>query len=437
MTQSTEPSYLLADFPPTDDHLDARGNKNPDTTESSLKDADAPAPAPGKHEEGGFRRKFMPGRLLADCTAALLPIALVAFAIAVMRLDKRETEKAELRKWENAITIIASIFPILFASVVGRMVFEAARWKLEKGATLGLLEQLIGSRTVGSTLTTQINLGKFNILGLVLLVLWAFSPLGSQSVLRMLGTELDSVNGVSQAFYFSTDAQSQVAGDLPSTPQNSELIARTQNYVSTMYRALFLTSKASKIDPMDLWGNLKIPNMDIDDDGWHTVSSDPGPDSYSALIGIPITNVTKGNMTFSLESSYLRLECYNLTRTNRSDEIESSFNWTDPSPLGYQPMLNGTWHGRNKSELQSPWSMAVDRFVGPYWADTGNLSDRYNWTVASRMYGCPVLFENETNLDIQPSKLLFEAVASNFGSAQTVEMGLKAECHVLQRYVES
>ncbi|KAF5226881.1 hypothetical protein FAUST_12121, partial [Fusarium austroamericanum] len=102
----------------------------------------------------------MPGRLFADCAATLVPIALIAFAIAIMRLDNKETEQEEYAKWRNAINVIASAFPIAFASIVGRMVFEAARWKLEKGATLGLLEQLIGSRTVGSTFVTQTCLGK-------------------------------------------------------------------------------------------------------------------------------------------------------------------------------------------------------------------------------------------------------------------------------------
>lgn len=94
------------------------------------------------------------------------------------------------------------------------MVFEAARWKLEKGATLGLLEQLIGSRTVGSTFITQISLGKFNILGLVLLSLWAFSPLGSQAVLRTVESKLQPVLSNSSILYFSTDAKARLAEGL-------------------------------------------------------------------------------------------------------------------------------------------------------------------------------------------------------------------------------
>jgi hypothetical protein len=312
------------------------------------------------------------------------------------------------------------------------MVFETARWKLEKGATLGLLEPLIGSRTVGSTFTTQISLGRFNILGFVLLLLWTFSPLGSQSVLRMLESQLEPVNTPSNVLYFSTDAESRLASDLPNIPESGEGNSLAFSYITSMYRSLFFTSVARKTDLMDLWGNVKIPNLDLNDDGWHNVSSDPSPDSYSALVGVPITNVTTGNTSFFLESSYLHLECYNMTGSNSSFYIP--FNWTDPVSWGeYVPKPNGTWYGRNDTQLQTPWSMAVDRFVDPYWA--ANLTQRFDFFKGKSYYGRPAVFENETNLNVKPSKLLF---LSEFKDApHTSAKGFTAECNVLQRYVES
>lgn len=44
---------------------------------------------------------------------------------------------------------MATVLPIVFASVVGRLMYETARWRLERGASVGSLEQLMGSRTVG------------------------------------------------------------------------------------------------------------------------------------------------------------------------------------------------------------------------------------------------------------------------------------------------
>ncbi|KAF5488213.1 hypothetical protein CGCF413_v012014 [Colletotrichum fructicola] len=116
--------------------------------------------------------------ILTDCAAVLLPISSIVFTIIVWRLNGTENTAESREGWQNAITILATVFPILFASVVGRLTYEAARWKLERGTTLGALEQLIGSRTVGATLLNLLQLRSFNILSAALVAIWAFSPLG-------------------------------------------------------------------------------------------------------------------------------------------------------------------------------------------------------------------------------------------------------------------
>ena len=103
---------------------------------------------------------------------------------------------------------LATIFPILFAAIMGRLMYQIARWKLEKGATMGTLEQLMGSRTIGSTVLTQIQLRTFNVLAVLLVLVWAFSPLGGQSLLRMLDLRLNTVVHPSAITYFDPDAQS-------------------------------------------------------------------------------------------------------------------------------------------------------------------------------------------------------------------------------------
>lgn len=46
-------------------------------------------------------------------------------------------------------------FPIIFATMAGRAGMKHAAFTLERGAALEKLEQLVGSRTLGSTITTQ------------------------------------------------------------------------------------------------------------------------------------------------------------------------------------------------------------------------------------------------------------------------------------------
>jgi len=107
MSQSSDPSYLLADFPPTDNPRGEHDKKDARTTGLSV-DSDPPGP-PVQNGERGFKRKFMPGRLFADCAATIVPIALIAFAIAIMRLDNKETEQEEYRKWRNAINVVSFV----------------------------------------------------------------------------------------------------------------------------------------------------------------------------------------------------------------------------------------------------------------------------------------------------------------------------------------
>ncbi|KAM0235134.1 hypothetical protein ACHAPO_005929 [Fusarium lateritium] len=386
---------------------------------------------------GSWKRHFMPGTLFADISLTLLPAAILGLALAVMCLDKTAVEKEVLQKWDNAITVIASAFPILFASVASRMVFQAARWRLEKGATLNLLEQLIGSRTVGSTLITQISLGRFNILGIALLLLWSLSPLGSQAALRMLRTRLEPVYAPSNVLYYTTDASSVFSSSTLVSRGEIDQYRSTQSFMQTMYNSLLLAPPSAKSDAMDLWGNVKIPRLEVDsdDDGsWKNVSRNSAPDSYTSLVGLPVTNVTHGNVTFSLESSYIDLDCKRFSY-NISVMKQKMYEWDyfDGNNNGSIRLPNGTFHGMNGTTLQSVWSVAVDRFVDEYW----NTNDRCSSVGKERDCQSPKLLVNEIDLDVTPAQLVFEASFRTSPKQYVPSMRVEAVCDVLQRYVES
>jgi hypothetical protein len=74
------------------------------------------------------------------------------------------------------------LFPLVFASVAGRLTSQVARWKLEKGSPIESLEQWLQSRTVFTAIYTKIRLSLFNMAAVVLVLVWVFSPLSSQSV---------------------------------------------------------------------------------------------------------------------------------------------------------------------------------------------------------------------------------------------------------------
>lgn len=70
---------------------------------------------------------------------------------------------------------------------------------------VGKLEQLLGSRTFGGTVISQYQLRTINALSISLLLLWVFSPLGTQSILRVLSPTLEPVSVNSTVLYQDTE----------------------------------------------------------------------------------------------------------------------------------------------------------------------------------------------------------------------------------------
>ena len=73
-------------------------------------------------------------------------------------------------------TQLATAFPFVFALIIGNTLKQFSGWELEQGTTVGFLEQMTGSLSVGSYVATQLLLRPINILALILLGLWSLSP---------------------------------------------------------------------------------------------------------------------------------------------------------------------------------------------------------------------------------------------------------------------
>jgi hypothetical protein len=86
------------------------------------------------------------------------------------------------------------VFPIVFASILGRATHAIMLWRLERkgGERLGVLDTLAASTSFTNSVITQFRLRSINLLGLLLIVLWALSPIGGQATLRQIsiGTKI-------------------------------------------------------------------------------------------------------------------------------------------------------------------------------------------------------------------------------------------------------
>ena len=366
---------------------------------------------------------------------------------------------------------MATIFPILFAGIMGRFMYQMSRWKLEKGAAISTLEQLLGSRTIGSTVVTHFQLRSFNLLGISLIFAWAFSPFGGQSILRMLGIGLKTVIDPSTIFYFDSGAQNMFSTiAFISGPQYAAMAANqtreealifnytiwaqqyteeTMSILDSCYNMALTSPDSTKNSTMDIWGNVKIPFLssfgDADSVDWQDVPTYPHME-YSALAGIPIVNTSVGNTTFELESTYVSLECANISTTWLQDVDEdevalySKLDKLSEPAVFYNDSLvpNGTWQGHlaNNSAAPSTWEIAMDRFVdrtwysdAPRWGNNNPLLDGWNDKVDR-----PGIFINDTGVETETARFLIQAHILEYDLTPGIA---RAECSMSQQYVES
>jgi hypothetical protein len=202
-----------------------------------------------------------------------------------------------------------TIYPILFASVVGRATYAILLWRLEKGEKIGTLDILAGSTSLTSTVVSQFQLRLVSFVGIGLVAIWILSPVGGQSSFRQIS--FGPSNDPEDASF-----QYLVPGAYMWTPLDFGFsLIIDQTYVAALLNAVANGS------PRDSWGHVKVPRIEHYEhtsspsrDGWYNTTSGPR-DSYSSLIGIPM-NVTEPaesahyiNYTTTIDAMYFHLDC--------------------------------------------------------------------------------------------------------------------------------
>lgn len=147
--------------------------------------------------------------LIVDILLALSPLLFLGIAIAAIAYNHKripDSPVIEINwkskiKWISGIhysatggqlvidvaNVAVSIFPILFAAVVGRFLKAYALHRAEHGSKMGVLEQLYGSQSLSNAVQLSFALRGPGILGLAVVLVWCLSPLGGQGVKRVLG----------------------------------------------------------------------------------------------------------------------------------------------------------------------------------------------------------------------------------------------------------
>ncbi|KAK5056632.1 hypothetical protein LTR84_012164 [Exophiala bonariae] len=359
------------------------------------------------------KKDLSPGRIGKFGADLLIEILLCSFtvlvtvpflwlAVAMAKYHHVQVTDSRSNFIKQATATASTLFTILFAAVLGSTLKRLATWRLQNGIRLGHLEQIMQSRTVFAALTTMVAFRAVNITAFVLFFTWAFSPLGSQASLRLIGTGTLYTTNSSLVSHVDTTTNNifdSVSG------VSSLMTALKPSYVSSV-----LGPSSLKAGSMDLYGNPKIPwlrtDVEKDANGWQDLSNaNLTEGSYSSLVGLPIISLANRNSSFVVETTYMKLDC---EKPKNETLIEIGLNMTE--------IANGTFFGPNTTAsaddtgIPPSWQVAMDQFV----------SNNY-------FYGYPEQLVNSSDANIPQGTLLW----------QTPHGPWQARCKINQIYIES
>lgn len=207
-----------------------------------------------------------------------------------------------------------SLYPILFAAVVGRFYKNLARYCLEQsgGVRLAVLEQIFGSQSFATALERVFFIHTHIVLSVIILTTWALSPLGGQSSSRILvfGNATEVANGTVNYLHPAYQVSSYLT--------HRSLVA-TKGSVAALYSSNLLSSLEQKRSPRDMWELPKIPQFRRDRKKvgkTYMVDLEEleiGNHHYASLLGVklrglgPPQEATEHN--FTVQTSYIDLDC--------------------------------------------------------------------------------------------------------------------------------
>lgn len=284
-------------------------------------------------------------RFFFDVVLAALALAFIVFGCLVYKYDGTSSDGGAIgRKLYNIAQYGPTIFPVLFAAVVGGCFHNLATWQLQtpRGATVQFVTQCLGSQSLARAFTTQIGLRAVNPLALAILFVWCFSPLGSQAVLRVITMAVDDSTFPIQSVSVDTFSEYQYGGADGSGQAATAIAFPT---IASMLTASLLSTRNQ-----DIWGNVRFPNMEQLEAGSASNSSDwlAMPDTttnltYASLAGTPIARLSGfGNTTLTLPGSYMALSCGEFARSDQT----AFTNYTDADTAAPDSDYDCTWSAR-------------------------------------------------------------------------------------------
>ncbi|KAH0333936.1 hypothetical protein KCU81_g9645, partial [Aureobasidium melanogenum] len=251
-----------------------------------------------------------------DMLAIALSCAFFVYALAVKMHQNMPMESPQVKILLRLSKLGPTIYPVLFAALIGRALKSIAFWKLQRGSKIGTLDRVLGSMTIVQTVLTQVQMRSLSLLGFLLIVIWSLSPLGGQASLRIIRSNLQANDTIWRLQYVNTSSN-VLTGIYEGADTASQFVP-----VNALFGAALVGASSSSSSSVDAWGNIKIPWIERlnttweDAEGWYPIPQLGSSDEYAALIGLPLSIISDSsnstdNLTtsFDVETSYWTLSC--------------------------------------------------------------------------------------------------------------------------------
>ncbi|KXT03105.1 hypothetical protein AC578_7716 [Pseudocercospora eumusae] len=159
-----------------------------------------------------------------------------------------------------------TIFPIIFTLIVAKFMKAWAQFKLERGATIGTLEHLLGGRSFVAAFLTPLKHRSVGLFAIAVFLFWCLDPVGGQLSLKTVSKDANYTTIATNFHYVDfNDSPFQLTNE-------SNRLASINSAFTT---ALFSPATA-KNGSQDLFGSVQIPLLEVlkrnqkaDSAGWY------------------------------------------------------------------------------------------------------------------------------------------------------------------------
>lgn len=170
-----------------------------------------------------------------------------------------------------------------------------------------MLEQLIQSQSFAGSIEAAYGLRDLSVASFAITLLWALSPIGGQSSLRVLSTAAANIQSETSVYGVTAETMRYFGG--------SAHQVNDQNVINALFSASLLAPDSTRSGPTDTWANIKIPAskyvLDLQPNAWRTFDTASGSINYSSLVGVPTWCVPdQGTASFNLNWPIVDTDCH-------------------------------------------------------------------------------------------------------------------------------